>query len=83
MGTFRLFRQHFILILLQAYRDGYGKISKGQALALVTANVNKLLGLDESSASGELVAYQGGDFFSTGAKVVGALSKGRGVAEVF
>ncbi|KZO93081.1 composite domain of metallo-dependent hydrolase [Calocera viscosa TUFC12733] len=66
-----------------AYRDAHGKISKRQALELVSYNVNKLLGLEESSLSGDLVAYKGGDFFSTGAKVVGMLSAERGVTELF
>ncbi|KZT52269.1 hypothetical protein CALCODRAFT_476127 [Calocera cornea HHB12733] len=66
-----------------AYRDAHGKISKRQALELVSYNVNKLLGLKESSLRADLVAYKGGDFFSTGAKVVGTLSAERGVTELF
>ncbi|KZT52270.1 hypothetical protein CALCODRAFT_487269 [Calocera cornea HHB12733] len=66
-----------------AYRDAHGKISKRQALELVSYNVNKLLGLEEPSLSRELVAYKGGDFFSTSAKVVGMLSADRGITELF
>ncbi|KZT52271.1 carbohydrate esterase family 9 protein [Calocera cornea HHB12733] len=66
-----------------AYRDAHGKMTKGQALELVSYTVNKLLGLHESNTRGDFVAYKGGDFFSTGAKVVGVLSAGRGITELF
>ncbi|KZT52272.1 carbohydrate esterase family 9 protein [Calocera cornea HHB12733] len=66
-----------------AYREGGGKISKGQALALVSSNVEKVLGLHTSSDVGDLVAYRGGDFLSPGAKVVGVMSAERGVTDLF
>ncbi|KZO93082.1 composite domain of metallo-dependent hydrolase [Calocera viscosa TUFC12733] len=65
-----------------AYREARGKITKRQALELASSSVNKLLGLGDPKLQVDLVAYQGGDFFSPGAKVVGILSADKGVTEL-
>ncbi|KAH9992672.1 carbohydrate esterase family 9 protein [Russula vinacea] len=62
-----------------------GRISKLQALALASNNLEKLLGGDVELASGasDLVATQGGDLFSFGSKVVGIISPRRGSVDLF
>jgi len=62
-----------------------GSISKLQALALASSNLEKLLGSDVELASGasDLVATQGGDLFSFGSKVVGVISPRRGTVDLF
>ncbi|KIJ18775.1 hypothetical protein PAXINDRAFT_71407 [Paxillus involutus ATCC 200175] len=60
--------------------DGY--ISKSEALALASANLDKLLGVKPStSLSGDLVATHGGSILDFDAKVVGVISPRRGTVE--
>jgi len=62
-----------------------GRISKLQALALASNNLEKLLGGNAELASGasDLVATQGGDLFSFGSKIVGVISPRRGSVDLF
>ena len=62
-----------------------GRISKLQALALASNNLEKLLGGNVELASGtsDLVATQGGDMFSFESKVVGIISPRRGSVDLF
>ncbi|TFK91321.1 composite domain of metallo-dependent hydrolase [Polyporus arcularius HHB13444] len=58
-----------------------GLISKEQAIALASTNVEKLLGIERSADDAELVATRGGDFLDYG-KVVGVVSPRRGVVDL-
>ncbi|KAM5544023.1 hypothetical protein V8D89_002640, partial [Ganoderma adspersum] len=57
-------------------------ISKAQAIALVSTNVEKLLGIERDSGETELVATSGGDLLEF-SKVVAVISPTRGVVDVF
>ncbi|KIJ61332.1 hypothetical protein HYDPIDRAFT_96756, partial [Hydnomerulius pinastri MD-312] len=59
-----------------------GQITKSQALALASTNLEKLLGISSaSSTSGDLVATLGGSILDLEAKVVGVISPRRGLVE--
>ncbi|KAN0129749.1 carbohydrate esterase family 9 protein [Lactarius tabidus] len=62
-----------------------GRISKVQALALASTNLEVLLGGDVEGAwrTSDLVATHGGDLFSFESKVVGILSPRRGFVDLF
>ncbi|KAI0266870.1 carbohydrate esterase family 9 protein [Gloeopeniophorella convolvens] len=62
-----------------------GRISKAQALALASTNLEKLLGgdVEVAAAAADLVATSGGDLFSFESKVVGIVSPRRGAVELF
>ncbi|KAH9048372.1 carbohydrate esterase family 9 protein [Lactarius hengduanensis] len=62
-----------------------GRISKVQALALASTNLEVLLGGGVESAlrTSDLVATQGGDLLSFDSKVVGVLSPRRGTVDLF
>jgi len=62
-----------------------GRISKVQALALASTNLEVLLGGDVEGAwrISDLVAAQGGDLFSFESKIVGILSPRRGFVDLF
>ena len=63
--------------------DAAGKLSKAEALALGSTNVEKLLGSKtEAFAQGDLVATQGGDLLDFGAKVVAVISPRRGLVDL-
>jgi hypothetical protein len=70
------------LCILQATLDSNGLISKAKAIALVTTNLWRALGVDVVGDS-DLVAYKGGDFFDFESKVVGVTSSRRGLVETF
>ncbi|KAH9853225.1 carbohydrate esterase family 9 protein [Lenzites betulinus] len=57
-------------------------ISKEEAIALVSTNVQKLLGIERSPDEGEMVATLGGDLLEY-SKVVGVISPGRGVVDLW
>ncbi|KAI0710536.1 hypothetical protein C8Q76DRAFT_600196, partial [Earliella scabrosa] len=58
-----------------------GEISKADALALVSVNVEKLLGVKTDGLESDLVATSGGDLLDL-SKVVGVISPRRGVVSV-
>jgi len=60
--------------------DGNGKISKEQAIALATTNLEKIFGIDTQN---DFVAYHGGDIFDMQSKVVAVMSARRGQVAVF
>ncbi|KII92269.1 hypothetical protein PLICRDRAFT_37059 [Plicaturopsis crispa FD-325 SS-3] len=62
--------------------ESSGAISKTQALALASVNLEKLLGVDEAEF-GDLVATAHGDLLSLQSKVVGVISPSRGVVDLF
>lgn len=70
---------------MQAALEAGGHISKVQALALASTNLEVLLGGDVEGAwrTPDLVATQGGDLFSFESKVVGILSPKRGSVDLF
>lgn len=74
---------HAYLLEIQIALDSQGTISKAEALAMASSNIQKLLGVEKESANSDLVATWGGDLLSFEAKVVGVLSKRRGKVDLF
>ncbi|PFH48493.1 hypothetical protein AMATHDRAFT_5747 [Amanita thiersii Skay4041] len=67
-----------------AMLNSNGKISKSQALALVTVNLERALGVDPKLIGWrDIVAYRGGSVFDMESKVLGVASKRRRVIETF
>ncbi|KDQ09069.1 hypothetical protein BOTBODRAFT_165096 [Botryobasidium botryosum FD-172 SS1] len=60
--------------------DGNGKISKEQAIALATTNLEKIFGID---TQGDFVAYHGGDVFDMESKAVAVMSARREQVALF
>ncbi|KAG5639405.1 hypothetical protein H0H81_002937 [Sphagnurus paluster] len=58
-----------------------GQLSKSEALALASTNLEILLGLNTENS--DLVATQGGDLISFEGKVISVVSPGRGVVDLF
>ncbi|THH04772.1 hypothetical protein EW145_g5277 [Phellinidium pouzarii] len=63
--------------------DASGGISKTQALALASSNLEKLLGVNVESELADLVATEGGDLFDFESKVVGVISPKNGAVDIF
>ncbi|KZP01957.1 hypothetical protein FIBSPDRAFT_906291, partial [Athelia psychrophila] len=62
--------------------ESHGYISKVQAIALATSNLERALGMDIYSRQ-DIVAYRGGDLFDLSSKPVAVMSADRGVVELF
>ncbi|THH10380.1 hypothetical protein EW145_g1372 [Phellinidium pouzarii] len=61
-----------------AYIEAGGRISRSEAIALASTNVERLLGVDSKTALlGDLVATEGGDLLDIESKVVGVISPRR------
>lgn len=60
-----------------------GRISKAEAYALLSTNLQELLGVIMDDQTGDLVAYAGGSMFETSSKVAAVISAQRGQVEVF
>lgn len=59
-------------------------LSKEQALALASTNLETLLGVDAGATElGELVATEGGELFGMESKVAAVISPRRGVVDMF
>ena len=67
---------------MQAALESGGRISKAEALALASTDLDLLLG-STAEAQGSLVATVGGDLLDMEAKVVAVLDAGRGVVDLF
>ncbi|KAH9921901.1 uncharacterized protein B0H18DRAFT_1086033 [Fomitopsis serialis] len=64
--------------------ESNGRITKEQARALVSTNLEKLLGVQEwvDQDGGDLVAYQGGGMFDLSSKPVAVVSSGRALVDL-
>ncbi|KAE9387106.1 hypothetical protein BT96DRAFT_1025981 [Gymnopus androsaceus JB14] len=60
-----------------------GEISKAEAIALASSNLEKLLGLKSGTVTSDLVATTGGTVLDFESKVVGIVSAKRGVVDLF
>ncbi|KIK64860.1 hypothetical protein GYMLUDRAFT_258822 [Collybiopsis luxurians FD-317 M1] len=60
-----------------------GTISKAQAIALASSNLEKLLGLKSGTVASNLVATTGGTLLDFESKVVGVVSSRKGVVDLF
>jgi hypothetical protein len=58
-------------------------VSRKEALALVTTNLEKLLGARVGGSDVDIVAYQGGDVFDLSSKVTGVVSPRRSSVDLF
>lgn len=65
---------------VQAALESRGEISKTEALALASVNLEKLLGI--SQAKPDVVATQGGSLLDFESKVVAVISARRGVVDL-
>ncbi|KAH8116643.1 composite domain of metallo-dependent hydrolase [Phellopilus nigrolimitatus] len=63
--------------------EAAGDITKIQALALASSNLEKLLGLEVDADLADLVATEAGDMFDFESKVVGVISPRRSVVDLF
>mgnify|MGYP007051653998 CR=1 FL=1 len=64
--------------------ESNGRIQEEKAYALVTTDLERLLGvrdLDEETA--DLIATEGGSLFDQGSKVVGVISPKRELVDIF
>lgn len=66
----------------QAALEAGGSISKKDALALVSTNLEKLLGVSQDKLVPDLVVTKGGDLFGYESKVVAVISGARGVVDL-
>lgn len=65
--------------------NSFGEIGRWRALALVTINLERALGVGKHRglAPSELVAYEGGDWMDFESKVVGIFSSEQGISDLF
>ncbi|KAJ4472839.1 carbohydrate esterase family 9 protein [Lentinula edodes] len=63
--------------------EASGHISRGEAIALASSNLEKLLGLASGTVSSSLVATTGGTILDFESKVVAVASAKRGVVDLF
>ena len=74
---------HLISVIFQAALEADGEISKAEAIALASSNLEKLLGLKSGTVTSDLVATTGGTVLDFESKVVGIVSAKRGVVDLF
>ncbi|EGN99656.1 hypothetical protein SERLA73DRAFT_159873 [Serpula lacrymans var. lacrymans S7.3] len=60
----------------------HGEISKAQALAMASTNIETLLGVQVNPIDGDIVATSGGDLLSFEGKVVAIVSPRRGLVDI-
>lgn len=68
--------------LVQAAIEAGGRISKEEAIAIGSANVEKLLGADIEDDYADLVATRGGDLLEMSSKVVAVISPARQLVHI-
>jgi hypothetical protein len=68
--------------ITQAALEAHGEISKAEALALASVNIEKLLGVKSGHSHGDLVATRGGTLLDFQSRVVGLISSSRGVVDL-
>src|ERR1700683_4739755 len=66
----------------QAALEAHGEISKAEALALASVNLEKLLGVEPDHSQNDLVATRGGTLLDFQSRVVGLISARRGVVNL-
>jgi hypothetical protein len=59
--------------------DAAGQLSKPEVLALATAHLEALLGIDNDQANSDMVITTNGELFDFEAKVAGVIVQGRGI----
>jgi hypothetical protein len=69
--------------IVQAALESGGRISKADALALVSTKVEELIGIERYSELADLVVTEGGDLLSFEAKVIGIISSAREKVDLF
>ncbi|KAG1808290.1 composite domain of metallo-dependent hydrolase [Suillus subaureus] len=62
--------------------ESFDRISREQALALASVNLEKLLGVKPSGGLSDMVATRGGTVLDSEAKVIGIISARRGVVDL-
>jgi len=73
-----------IFNVAQAALEANGALTKQEALALASTNLNRIFGItNEDDSMDDLVAYHGGDVFDMESKVVGIISPRLGRVDLF
>lgn len=72
----------FLNNCVKAALEAGGKLSKEEALALGSTNVEKLLGGEVKAEDGDLVATKGGDLLELSSHVVAVISSRRQVVDL-
>lgn len=67
----------------QAILESNGRINERKAYALVSSDLEKLLGVRNIGEDADLVVYEGGGLFDLSSKVVGIISPQREVVDLF
>lgn len=67
----------------QAILESNGRIDERKAYALVSSDLEKILGVRNVGEDADLVAYEGGGLFDLSSKVVGIISPRREVVDLF
>ena len=67
----------------QAALEAPEDISRTQALALASSNLEKLLGLEVQAELADLVAMEAGDILDFESKSVGVISPRKGIVDLF
>lgn len=67
----------------QAILESNGRISERQAYALVSSDLERLLGVRSVGEDADLVAYESGGLFDLSSKVVAIISPRREVVDLF
>jgi len=78
---FPFFCHVFPLLDIQVALEANGALSKSDAIALASVNLERLLGV--RNPINDLVAVKGGTLLDFGGKVVGVISPQRGVVDLF
>jgi hypothetical protein len=60
-----------------------GKISKEEAIALASTNLEKVLGAEVGIERADLVATRGGDLLDMSSEVVAVISPSRNIVDLF
>lgn len=66
----------------QAALEAHGEISKTEALALASVNLEKLLGVNVGPLQSDLVATRGGTLLDFSSRVVSIISSARGFVDL-
>ena len=71
------------VLRLQVAIEAGGAISRADAIALGSVNLENLLGGDTKDGNADLVAWRGGDMFEAGSKAVAVISPRLKLVHIF
>ena len=71
-----------LIVLFQVALES-PNLPTSEALALVSTNIEKLLGISSSSAHADIVAYRGGSVFDFSSRPIAVISPSQGIVELW